>query len=144
MKRFTEVYTARLRVRWGDMDSLGHVNNTIFFRYAEQTRVEWLEAMGLQVVPHAGEGIVVASADMAFRQPVLYPAELECRMLAASPGRSSLVTRTEIRRIDADATRTLVAEGHATLVWVDYQTTRPTPWPDAIRLRLPSAQADTD
>jgi acyl-CoA thioester hydrolase len=33
-------------VRWGDMDAYGHVNNTVYFRYMEQVRVEWLEQMG--------------------------------------------------------------------------------------------------
>ena len=30
------IYTARIPVRWGDMDAFGHVNNTIYFRYFEQ------------------------------------------------------------------------------------------------------------
>jgi len=35
-----------LAVRWGDMDAMGHVNNTVYFRYMEQTRIEWLETFG--------------------------------------------------------------------------------------------------
>ena len=31
-------------IRWGDMDAMGHVNNTVYFRYMEQTRIEWLYA----------------------------------------------------------------------------------------------------
>ena len=31
-------------IRWGDMDALGHVNNTVYFRYMEQARIEWLHA----------------------------------------------------------------------------------------------------
>ena len=35
-------WTERIKVRWGDMDPLGHVNNTEYFRYMEQARVAWL------------------------------------------------------------------------------------------------------
>ena len=30
-----------LDVAWGDMDSLGHVNNVVYFRYFENARVEY-------------------------------------------------------------------------------------------------------
>jgi acyl-CoA thioester hydrolase len=29
-------------IRWGDMDAMGHVNNTVYFRYLEVVRIEWL------------------------------------------------------------------------------------------------------
>jgi acyl-CoA thioester hydrolase len=29
-----------ISVRWGDMDAMGHVNNTIYFRYFEIARLE--------------------------------------------------------------------------------------------------------
>ena len=28
-------------IRWGDMDAMGHVNNTIYFRYLEILRIEY-------------------------------------------------------------------------------------------------------
>jgi acyl-CoA thioester hydrolase len=27
-------------IRWGDMDAMGHVNNTIYFRYFETIRID--------------------------------------------------------------------------------------------------------
>ena len=38
------VHTTRVPIRWGDMDAMGHVNNTVYFRYMEQSRIEWLYA----------------------------------------------------------------------------------------------------
>ena len=35
--------TVRIPVQWGEMDAYGHVNNTVFFRYFESARVEYLE-----------------------------------------------------------------------------------------------------
>ncbi|MEP7084173.1 MAG: thioesterase family protein, partial [Betaproteobacteria bacterium] len=35
------VLLENIPIRWGDMDAMGHVNNTIYFRYMEQVRVSW-------------------------------------------------------------------------------------------------------
>jgi len=39
------VHVERIPVRWGDMDAMAHVNNTVYFRYMEQTRISWFEAL---------------------------------------------------------------------------------------------------
>ena len=33
-------------VDWGDMDSFGHVNNVVYFRYFENARVEYFQRIG--------------------------------------------------------------------------------------------------
>ena len=40
------VHEMRIAVRWGDLDAMGHVNNTIYFRYFESLRIEWLAQVG--------------------------------------------------------------------------------------------------
>jgi acyl-CoA thioesterase FadM len=37
--------TTLQRIRWSDMDMLGHVNNTVYFRYMEQARIEWMYSL---------------------------------------------------------------------------------------------------
>ena len=37
---FRLIHRLPLKLRWGEMDALGHVNNTEYFRYFEQARVE--------------------------------------------------------------------------------------------------------
>jgi acyl-CoA thioester hydrolase len=44
-------------IRWGDMDAMGHVNNTIYLRYLEIVRIEWLHRVAGAPDP-AGEGPV--------------------------------------------------------------------------------------
>ena len=39
------VHVERIAVRWGDMDAMGHVNNTVYFRYMEQARISWFDAL---------------------------------------------------------------------------------------------------
>ena len=50
------VHTSIQPIRWGDMDALGHVNNTIFARWFEQARIEYFAASGLRGEEGAGPG----------------------------------------------------------------------------------------
>jgi len=127
-------------IRWGDMDAFGHVNNTNFFRYMEQARIEWLETLRLASVGDGGTGPMIVNAQMTFLKQLQYPGEVVCHTLAGQPGRSSLETRFELRR--ADDVATLVAQGSAKVVGVDYASGRSTPMPDTLRERLTGSSAD--
>ena len=35
------VRTDRMSMRWGEMDSLAHMNNVAYLRYFEESRVAW-------------------------------------------------------------------------------------------------------
>ena len=47
------LHTARLAVRWGDLDALNHVNNSRYFTYMEQARIESFEVLGYPIRPRA-------------------------------------------------------------------------------------------
>ncbi len=38
-----------IRVAWGEMDALQHVNNVVYFRYFETARLDYFEAINLLV-----------------------------------------------------------------------------------------------
>ena len=42
------VHEMTVPIRWGDMDAMGHVNNTVYFRYMEQTRITFFDNLGLR------------------------------------------------------------------------------------------------
>lgn len=123
------VLASIIPIRWGDMDALGHVNNTIYFRYMEQTRVEWLEQMGFAIDVRREEAVVVVNASCTFLVPITYPGAVECRMFVGKPGRSSLETHYELRKVGED---TLYAEGAAKMVWMNTATGKSTPLPQRI------------
>jgi acyl-CoA thioester hydrolase len=118
-------------LRWGDMDAFGHVNNTNFFRYMEQARIEWLEQAAPAHSGEVGTGPVIVNARMTFIMQLRYPGQIVCRTFAGQPGRSSFETRFELRR--ADDPDALVAEGGAKVVWIDHALGRSTPLPEALR-----------
>jgi acyl-CoA thioester hydrolase len=133
----TLVQTTRIAIRWGDMDALGHVNNTVYFRYMEQARVEWLAAQQPRGEPFGQQGIVIINASCTFLEPLVYPGDVEVRMYLADPGRSSVVSYYDICK---DGRR--YAEGAAKIVWIDMASGRPQPLPERIAAPLRGHAAD--
>ncbi|HEY8606864.1 MAG TPA: acyl-CoA thioesterase [Noviherbaspirillum sp.] len=132
------VHATRMMIRWGDMDAMGHVNNTVYFRYLEQARIEWFTAAGIEPDP-LGEGPVIINARCTFIRQLKYPGEIEVRTYAGEAGRSSFETWQEIRRVDTPGV--LAAEGGAKVVWVDFPKEKSAPLPDHVRALLPPAGA---
>ncbi len=125
------VHTARWPMRWGDMDALGHVNNTVYFRYMEQARIEWLHGLYPASPDAAPLPIVIVNASCTFLLPLVYPGEVEVRMLLGDPGRTSVGSFYEIRMNGEK-----YAEGAAKIVWLDPATGRPAPLPDVVAAPL--------
>lgn len=123
------IHVTRIEIRWGDMDAYEHVNNTVYFRYMEQARVEWLEHVGYRCNARQ-EAPVIINASCTFLMPLSYPGVVEVRMFAGHAGRSSVPTYYELRLQGDD---TLRAEGAAKVVWMNPATVKSAPLPDALR-----------
>ena len=117
-------------IRWGDMDAMGHVNNTVYFRYMEQARIAWLEAVGARDADRAA-GPLLVDTRCAFRRELRYPGTVRVRQYLIGFGRSSI--RTELDIVRADEPDVVYATGEATLAWVDFTTRRSAPVPPAVR-----------
>lgn len=124
------VHVTKIPIRWGDMDAYGHVNNTVYFRYMEQARVELIEALGVQVRP-GGDGPVIINAGCTFLKPMNYPGTVEVRTYVEQPGRSSVQSHVDML-IDGE----LYAEGAAKIVWMNTQSGKSVPIPDQVRAVL--------
>ena len=130
---YQRIHRLQLKLRWGDMDVLGHVNNTEYFRYFEQARVEIFDEVGCSVLPDA-TGPVIINAHCTFLRQLRYPGEIEVITYAGAAGRSSFEMLHEIRRIDEP--HVLIAEGGVKVVWVDRQAEKSVPLPDEVRKTL--------
>ena len=125
------VHTSHIPVRWGDMDARGHVNNTIYFRFAEQARIEWVESVRIKDVSNEGCGQILVNASCSFLKPITFPATVDVALFIGKPGRSSLQTYIEIRCAGDDTS--LYADGAAKIVWWNQRTGNSQPLPDFIR-----------
>ncbi|WP_211451519.1 acyl-CoA thioesterase [Collimonas antrihumi] len=132
MENKKHVHTTRIAMRWGDMDALGHVNNTVYFRYMEQARIEWLQQLGSDF--DARHGPVLVNAQCSFLRQLKYPCDVEVKSYIGAIGRSSFEASYEIRR--ADLPEVVFAEGTAKIVWVDFDLEKSMPLPDDLRQLL--------
>lgn len=124
------VHTMTMPIRWGDMDAMGHVNNTIYFRYLEVARINWFETIGCPVDPN-GEGAVIVNAFCNFHKQLEYPGDIVVTMYVSDPGRSSFESWGTITRVDDPGT--IYASGGATTVWVDFPKQKSVPLPEWVR-----------
>ena len=124
------VHEMVIPIRWGDMDGMGHVNNTIYFRYFEIVRIDWFDRIRCTPDP-AAEGPVIVNAFCNFIRQLEYPGDVIARHYVANPGRTSFETYMTLERVDQPGV--IFTEGGAKAVWVDFPKQKSMPLPDWLR-----------
>jgi acyl-CoA thioester hydrolase len=127
------VHEMVIPIRWGDMDAMGHVNNTIYFRYMEVVRLDWIHRVGGQTDLN-GQGPIIINAFCNFLKQLTFPGDARVTMYVADPGRSSFESYHTIERTDEPGV--VYAEGGARTVWTDYPAKKSAPMPDWFREQL--------
>lgn len=123
-----------LPVQWGDMDAYDHVNNTVFFRWFESARMEYLVQCGLTESRELdGIGAILHSTSCRFRLPVLFPDTVHVGARVTELGEDRF---TMEYRVVSERHRGVAAEGQAVIVAYDYNASRKTTIPESVRARL--------
>lgn len=99
------------RVRFRDLDALGHVNNAVFATYLEQARIEFLRRFGA-----TQQDMILARLEIDFRAPVGFGEDVEIEVRPTRVGRKSFGLDYTMR-VD----ERVVAEAKSVLVAYDYQ-----------------------
>lgn len=124
----------RIPVQWGEMDAYGHVNNTVFFRYFESARVEFLERCGfLQSYEQDRIGAILHSTHCRFRRPLFYPDTAVIGTGAEEILHDRFHMRYEVVSLSSGER---VAEGSGIVVSYDYEGHRIAAIPDRVRARI--------
>jgi acyl-CoA thioester hydrolase len=119
-------------VQWGDMDMFGHVNNTVYFRWFESSRVEYLNRVGLARLHGAGDhGPILAHVDCNFRRQLEFPDTVRIGSRVINIGRTSF--KVEHALWSTAQNLALAANGTSTIVLFDYASQKPIRVPDDIR-----------
>jgi len=123
------------RVRFRDLDPMGHVNNAVFLTYLEQARVAFFSEMG------AATGLeemnmIVARVEIDFRAPVRLGQEVEISVRASRFGTKSFDLDYELR-VDGER----VAEAKSIQVAYDYDWREAVPVPAHWREKLSAVPA---
>jgi acyl-CoA thioester hydrolase len=124
------VHEMCIPIRWGDMDAMNHVNNTIYFRYLEIVRIDWMSSIGCRPDPQ-GEGPVIVNAFCNFYRQLEYPGEVRVKMYVSDPGRTTFESWGTMERVDQPGV--IFAAGGATTIWVDFPKQKSKALPDWMR-----------
>ena len=119
-----------MAVRWGDMDAYNHVNNTIYFRYMEQCRLEWFAKLGFKTVDEDIVPILV-EAHCKFIRAVTHPSTVRVTIRVTDIGPKIVETTHDIFVGDV-----LYATGICKLLWMSRSANKGVALPDAVRARL--------
>lgn len=126
------VFRTTLGVRWGDMDAFNHVNNAEYLRYLEEARVQWLAAIPGMSLDDRIAPVLVAS-HVNYRRPIEWPNEVLVELFIGKIGGSSLTLAHRMRSPAGGNESVLYSDGNVVMVWIDTQTGKSVPLPEAIR-----------
>lgn len=121
------------KLRYGDLDRQGHVNNAVYATLAETGRVTFFNDPGLALMK-PGQDFVVARLEIDFRSELFYPGSVDIGFRVLELGRSSCRIGEAIFCGDACAATVEVVE-----VLADDATRRSTPIEGKLRQWLEAA-----
>ncbi|MFN8612370.1 MAG: thioesterase family protein [Vulcanimicrobiota bacterium] len=119
-------------VAWGEQDKLGHVNNTVYFRYFENARIAQFARLGLGLPEpgQVGEGPILASTTCDFLKPLHFPDRVRTEIGISRLGKSSFIQQY---RVYSYSQADYVAKGTSVSVYYDYAAARSVPIPESLR-----------
>ncbi len=129
------VFAHQVKVRWRDVDALGHVNNAVFLTYLEEGRdAFYTRILGSEPI------YVVVRIELDLRAEVRYPdGQVTVRIEVERLGTTSLTTRETI----LTPARHIAVEARVITVHWDASQRKPVPFSEAERDRLAAAMANS-
>jgi len=105
-------------VRWGDMDARGHVNNTLYFRYFESSRIALFHSLNVyEEMEASGDAPILVYTHCNFKAPVSYPDTIYVGAKITNIKESKVTIKHSMisKKLNRE-----VAEGEALVVWYNY------------------------
>ena len=105
-------------VRWGDMDARGHVNNTLYYRYFESTRISLFQKLDIYEEPtEVRVGPILSFQSCYYKAPLVYPDILFVGAKITGIEGSKIIIKHLLYSKKLDR---IAAEGEAHIIWYDY------------------------
>jgi acyl-CoA thioester hydrolase len=129
------MYLEQITPRFGDIDGLRHVNNTVIPGWFEQARNPIYRIFNPDFA-FEGWNLILARYEIDFVRPLVINGEVTVRTWISKIGTSSFEVSQQALQGGALCTR-----GRTVLVHYDFNTARPVPIPEVIRERLRAHEA---
>ena len=124
-----DTFVCDLSMRWGEADSLNHMNNAVYFRYMEEGRIQGFAAAGIESTDRFGPVVVHVSCD--FLKQINYPSTVRVTHRVVRIGRSSLEHEVDLAVVEGEGVE-LRARGRSVMVWMDFELAKSAPWPPGV------------
>ena len=121
-------------VRWGDMDARGHVNNTIYYRYFESSRIALFRLLKIYEEPTTVRiGPILSFQSCYYKAPLTYPDTIYIGAKIVNIEESKIIIKHSImsKKLNRKA-----AEGEAHMVWYDYENQKKAIIPDDLKQEI--------
>ena len=122
-------FNHRIKVRFRDIDMMGHVNNSVYLTYLEEARRHYF-LNALKALPSMDSSFIVAGITINYRSPAHLGEELEVRLGVRELRTSSFVF--EFRIVEPSSER-IVSDGRVVQVTYDYGSGTKTEIPETYR-----------
>ncbi len=122
-------FSHTMPLRWRDMDSYQHVNNSVYLTLCEEARIAWFRSLN---GPWRSENAepVIARIELDYKKPLLHPADVIVSLVLERVGNTSLSLYHTLSNVTDGL---IYAVGKSVLVWINPQTGRSTPVPEFVR-----------
>ena len=121
-------------VAWGEMDSLQHVNNIIYFRYFESVRMAYFDALRFwDYMEETGIGPILASTQCRFRIPLTYPDTISAGARIAKVENDRFLM---VYIVFSHRHQRVAAEGDGLIVAYNYREQKKAALPEEIKERI--------
>jgi acyl-CoA thioester hydrolase len=117
-------------VRWGDLDTYAHVNNSRFFEYMTESRAQVLSHI---IRPTGDLQFVLAYTQCSFKKPILYPGSVLIKHYVKHIGHTSFTIICDLLSEDGSL---LYAQGEGKLVCFDPVKGKPVAIPEKLMVSL--------
>lgn len=122
---------ATIPVQWGDQDLFKHVNNAVYFRWFESSRVEYWHRSGLyEALAGPGFAPILASVTCNYKRQIKFPDTVSIGTRVSKMGIGSVTLEHEVF---SEQNNAMSATGQSVVVLFDYAKQYPVPITEEFR-----------
>ena len=136
-------FSTEIKVNWGDMDALGHVNHSVYAKWMETVRMMYFSEIGMMnLYDDSNIGPILARIEIDYELPIVFPDVVTVSTSVSRIGNSSFDMRYKIESQSNNGKS--AATGSVVCVVLDYSSGIPHKIPLKLRKSIARLEGDFD
>ena len=135
--------STEIKVNWGDMDALGHVNHSVYAKWMETVRMIYFSEVGMMdLYDDSNIGPILARIEIDYELPIVFPDVVTVSTSVSRIGNSSFDMKYKIESLSNNGKS--AATGSVVCVVLDYSSGMPHKIPPKLRESIARLEGDFD